>query len=88
MMRLDYDISHNIHPYCTGSGGWKYDYIDSEICVWSEELCKDTNEKFDLGLTPGVRIKIEKQLAYDIYGYYSSISGEKHLIGVFGDRHC
>lgn len=88
MIRLDYDISHNIHPYYTDNGKWNYDYIDSEICVWSEELCKDTNEKFGIGLTPGVRIKIEKQLAYDIYGYYRNISIERHLIGVFGDRHC
>lgn len=84
-MKLDYQIIHNINNYYK-DGFANYDYVNTEIWISNESLCKLINKIFNLDICLNIKKEIDKRLSMDIWHYLSDNGKKLHLIGIYGDN--
>ena len=80
-MRLDFQITHLLHPHLEKGHGCVYDHINWAVWISDQELLDDINETFDYNLKLEKNNEVREEVAHAIWQY---ISKQEKWIGTYG----
>lgn len=83
-MRLEFEITHLLHPHHEEGRGCVYDHINWTAWFSRQDLMSDVNEIFNTQFKLEEKVEIEESLAYDIWHY---LSNRKDVIGTYGNEY-
>lgn len=83
-MKLDYQITHLLHPHYVKEYGCVYDHIKWTIWFSNDELLNEINESFDYDFKLEEKNEVMEKVAYEILYF---IQNKKKYFGTIGDEY-
>ena len=81
-MRLEYQITHLLHPHYEEGRGCVYDHVNWTVWFSRQDLMDDVNKEFGTEFKLEKKTEVDESLAYDIWHF---LSKRNDTIGLFGD---